>query len=179
MAWLIDSAHSSIHFTVRHMMISNVRGEFQSFDGTIELDENHPEATKVDIRIDANSINTREPKRDGHLKSPDFLDAENHPYLTFTSTSVKRTGDNTARLVGDLTIRGVSRPVTMDVEYVGQATSPWGTVSAGFSANTKINRKDWGLNWNQALEAGGFLVGDQISIDIELELIKQEAAAAV
>jgi polyisoprenoid-binding protein YceI len=172
MAWQIDTAHSAVHFTVRHMMISNVRGEFQKLEGTINFDEEHPENTTVDIRIDASSINTREAQRDAHLRSADFLDVENHPYITFKSTRVERTGDLTAKLYGDLTIRGVTKPVVLDVEHTGIVTNPWGNLSAGFEASTKINRKEWGLTWNQALEAGGVLVGDEIKINIEVELIK-------
>src|SRR5690554_2473768 len=176
MAWQIDPAHSSIQFTVRHMMISNVRGQFDRFEGTIDLDEENPENTRVHVEIDASSINTRANQRDNHLRSADFLDVEKYPKLVFESTRVERTGENTARLHGDLTIRDVTRPVTLDVEYLGQAKSPWGTTSAGFNARTKINRKDWNLTWNQALETGGVLVGDEIKIAIELELIKQEAS---
>jgi polyisoprenoid-binding protein YceI len=176
MAWQIDKSHSSVQFSVRHMMISNVRGEFEQFDGTVEIDEEHPENTQVDILIDAASINTRDEKRDAHLRSADFFAADQYPRLHFTSKRVERKGENKARLIGDLTIRGVTRETALDVEYVGQMKSPWGTLSAGFNAQTKINRKDWGLNWNQALEAGGVLVGDQITINIELELVKQEEA---
>jgi len=173
MAWQIDSAHSSVHFTVRHMMIANVRGEFQRFEGTIDLDEQNPANTTVDVQIDAASINTREAKRDAHLRSADFLNAEEHPTIAFKSKRVEVLDGSAAKLVGDLTIRDITREVVLDVEYVGQAKSPWGTISAGFNASTKINRKDWGLNWNQALETGGVLVGDQIKINIELELVKQ------
>lgn len=174
MAWQIDPAHSSIQFSVRHMMISNVRGQFDHFEGTVDLDENNPENTRVRVEIDAASINTRENQRDTHLRSADFLDAEKYPKIIFESTRVERTGENTARLHGNLTIRDITHPVTLDVEYIGQAKSPWGATSAGFNAQTKINRKDWNLTWNQALETGGVLVGDEIKIAIELELIKQE-----
>jgi len=177
MAWKIDPAHSAIHFSVRHMMISNVRGEFERFDGTIDLDEQNPENTTVEIRIDAASINTREDQRDGHLRSADFLDAENHPHLTFKSTRVERTGENTAGLHGNLTIRDITNPVVLEVEHAGILTNPWGNLSAGFEARTKINRKDWNLTWNQALEAGGVLVGDEIKIEIEVELLKEAPAA--
>ena len=178
MAWQIDPAHSSIQFTVRHMMISNVRGRFEKFTGTVDFNEEHPEQSSVEVQIEAASINTKEAQRDGHLRSPDFLDAEQYPYLTFKSTRVTKTGENTGRIVGDLTIRDVTREVVLDVEYAGQAQSPWGTTSAGFSATTTINRKDWNLTWNQALETGGVLVGDQIKIAIELEIIKQVPAEA-
>jgi polyisoprenoid-binding protein YceI len=178
MSWIIDSAHAQVRFAVRHMMITNVHGRFETFSGTVELDEKNPELSSVDVKIDASSINTNEPKRDAHLRSADFLNAEQYPYLTFSSTSVKQLDKNNAKVNGELAIRGVSRPVVLDVEYLGSAKSPWGTTSAGFNARTKINRKDWGLEWNVALETGGWLVGDEISIDIEMEVIKQEAAEA-
>ena len=181
MTWQIDSAHSHVSFSVRHMMISKVRGRFENFSGTINFNEDNPAASTVNVEIDTASINTREEQRDGHLRSPDFLNVENHPKLTFKSTRVVQTSSNSGQLIGDLTIRGVTQEVTLDVEYAGQAKSPWGTTSAGFSGTTTINRKDWGLEWNQALETGGVLVGDKIQIEIELELVKQpeaEAAAA-
>jgi len=160
------------------MMISNVRGSFEKFSGTIDFDEANPANTKVDVKIEAASINTRDERRDAHLKSPDFLDAENHPYLIFKRKKVEVTGEKTGRLIGDLTIRDITREVVLDVEYAGQALSPWGTTSAGFSATTRINRKDWNLTWNQTLETGGVLVGDEIRISIELEIIKQEESQA-
>lgn len=172
MSYQIDHAHSQIQFTVRHMMISKVRGWFEKFDGTVELDENTPANSTVDVQIEAASINTREPQRDAHLRSPDFLDAEKYPSLTFKSTQVAVLDKMHAKLHGDLTIRGVSRPVVLDVEFSGQAKSPWGTTSYGFSGTTVINRKDWGLEWNKTLETGGWLVGDEITVDIELELVK-------
>jgi polyisoprenoid-binding protein YceI len=176
MAWQIDPAHSEINFTVRHMMISNVRGRFEKFSGTVDFNEADPAQSSVDVQIEAASINTKEAQRDGHLRSTDFLDAENYPYLTFKSKNVVKTSENTGRIRGDLTIRGVTREAVLEVEYAGQAKSPWGTTSAGFSATTAINRKDWNLTWNQALETGGVLVGDQIKIAIEIEVVKQVAA---
>jgi polyisoprenoid-binding protein YceI len=173
MAWQIDSAHSQIQFSVKHMMISTARGTFDRFTGTVEADEQNPTAAKVDVQIEAASINTRDEKRDGHLRSPDFFNAAEYPFLTFTSSKVERLDERTGKLYGELTIRDVTRPVVLDLEYAGTAKSPWGTTSAGFSATTKINRKDFGLNWNVALETGGWLVGDQITISIELELVKQ------
>lgn len=178
MEWKIDPAHSHVQFSVRHMMISTVRGEFEEFDGQIEFDEDNPEISILDIRIDASSINTREEDRDNHLRSPDFLNADEYPYLVFKSKRVEQTGENEGRVVGDLTIRDVTNEVVLDVTYQGTAKSPWGSTSAGFSAKTEINRKDWGLTWNQALETGGVLVGDKIKIDIEVELVKQEEAVA-
>lgn len=179
MAWQIDNAHTHIQFSTRHMMISTVRGEFEQFSGTITLDENNPENTAVEIQIEAASLNTRFEDRDNHLKSPDFLNVAEYPHLTFKSTRVERTGDATAKLYGNLTIRDVTKPVTLDVNYLGQAKSPWGMLSAGFTTSTTINRKDWGLTWNQALETGGVLVGEDIKIDIELELVNQPEGEAV
>ena len=173
MAWQIDPAHSEIQFSAKHLMISTVRGRFNEFSGTVEGDEANPTAAKVDVQIDASSLVTGDEKRDGHLRSPDFLDVEKFPYLTFKSTRVEQFDDTHGKLYGDLTIRDVTKPVVLDFEYAGQAKSPWGTISAGFNAQTKISRKDWGLNWNVALETGGWLVGDEIKISIELELVKQ------
>lgn len=181
MPFQIDQSHSEIQFSARHMMVSKVRGVFETWNGTIALDPANPASTTVDITIDAASINTKDAQRDGHLRSPDFLNVEKFPSVTFKSTKVDVTGDNTAKLSGDLTIAGTTKPVVLDVEYQGNAKSPWGTTNYGFSAHTKINREDWGLTWNAALETGGWLVGKEISIDIDLELIQvaePEKAAA-
>lgn len=176
MTWQIDNAHSEINFTVSHMMIAKVRGQFEKFTGKIEFDPERPENTFVDVQIASASINTREKDRDNHLRSPDFLNAEKYPYLAFKSTDVEVLGENRAHLTGDLTIRDVTRSVTLEVTYAGMAKSPWGTTSAGFSAETSINREEWGLTWNKALETGGWLVGKEIEIGIEIELVKQEAS---
>jgi polyisoprenoid-binding protein YceI len=173
MAWQIDQAHSEIQFSAKHLMISTVRGRFNSYTGTVEADEQNPTAAKVEVQIDASSLVTGDEKRDGHLRSPDFLDVEQFPYITFKSKHVQQVDDSHGKLIGDLTIRDVTHEVVLDFEYAGQAKTPWGTTSAGFNAITKINRKDWNLNWNVALETGGWLVGDQITINIELELVKQ------
>jgi len=173
MSWTIDPAHSEVNFTVRHMMISNVRGRFEKFTGTVDFDENNPANTTVDVVIEAASLSTREPQRDGHLRSPDFLDADKFPYLTFKSKRVNVIDSQNAELVGDLTIRDITREVILDVEYSGMSQSPWGTTNAGFTASTRISRKNWNLNWNVALETGGWLVGDEIKIDLELEIIRQ------
>jgi polyisoprenoid-binding protein YceI len=172
MSWTIDPAHSHIQFAVRHMMISTVRGEFENFSGTIDFDPDRPEQTQVYAEIDTASLTTRDETRDNHLRSADFFDVETYPVITFQSTRVEPQGSRKGKLVGDLTIRGVTREVVLDVEYSGTALSPWGQTSAGFSASTTINRKEWGLNWNQALETGGVLVGDSVKISIELELVK-------
>lgn len=181
MSWKIDSAHSEVNFAVRHMMISKVRGQFEQFDGTIEFDPDRPAETRVEVHIDVASINTREEQRDNHLRSADFFDVENYPTMTFRSTDVEVTGEDSARLTGELTIRDETHSVSVDVEYAGLAKSPWGTTSAGFSARTSLNREDWGLTWNQPLETGGWLVGKEVEIFIDVELVRQEqeeAAAA-
>ena len=176
MAWTIDSAHSEINFTVRHMMISNVRGRFEKFSGTVDFNEAEPVKSTVDVTIDAASINTKEPNRDGHLRSADFFDAEQYPSITYKSTRVEKRDDYHGKIYGSLTIKNITRPVVLEVEYSGKAKSPWGTFSAGFTATTKINRKDWDLTWNKSLETGGMLVGDEITISIELEIIQQPEA---
>jgi polyisoprenoid-binding protein YceI len=176
MAFQIDNSHSEIQFSVRHMMVSKVRGAFETWNGEIALDPARPANTKVDIVIDAASINTKDAKRDDHLRSADFLNVAQYPTLTFQSKSVEVLSDNAAKLHGDLTICGVSKPVVLHVDYQGNAKSPWGTISYGFSGSTKINREDWGLTWNAALETGGWLVGKEIQIDIELELVQQPEA---
>jgi polyisoprenoid-binding protein YceI len=178
MSWQIDQSHTHINFTARHMMISKVRGEFMKYEIEVAFDETTPSNTTVDVKIIADSINTRDNQRDAHLRSPDFLNAESYPLITFKSKRVEQIDPNNGRLIGDLTIRDVVREVVLDVDYSGLAKSPWGTISAGFSGSTTINRKDWGLTWNQALETGGFLVGDQINIEIELELVKVPENAA-
>ncbi|MDP2727775.1 MAG: YceI family protein, partial [Dehalococcoidia bacterium] len=146
---------------------------FENFTGTVHFDEADPICSTLEVQIDAASINTKEPQRDAHLKSPDFLYAEKYPYWTYKSKRVEKIDDSHGRIIGDLTIRDLTKEVVLDVEYFGQAKSPWGTVSAGFTATAKLNRKDWGLNWNQLLETGGVLVGDEMKISIEAELIKQ------
>ena len=176
MTWQIDYAHSDINFTVRHMMISKVNGRFEDWSGTIDFDLENPANSTVDVTVQLASVNTREQKRDDHLRSPDFFDVANFPEMRFKSTKVDQAGDDEGKLYGDLTIRGITKPVVLDVEYAGQAKSPWGTTSAGFSAVATINRKDWELTWNQALETGGMLVADKIKIGIELELIQQVEA---
>lgn len=169
----IDPVHSSVHFKVRHMMISNVRGEFGKVTGTVKIDPANPAASSVSVEIDVNSINTREPQRDAHLKSEDFLDAEKFPVMRFESTTVEETGAGTHKVSGNLTIHGVTRPVVLSVEGPTPAgKDPWGNVRIGAEATTKISRKDFGLTWNQVLETGGVLVGDEIDISIDVQLIQ-------
>jgi polyisoprenoid-binding protein YceI len=172
MSWKIDPSHTRAGFSVRHMMIANVHGQFETVTGTVDFNEADPARSAVDVQIDVASLNTRDEKRDAHLRSPDFFDVEKYPTLTFTSKRVEKLGENHGRIIGDLTIKGTTKEVALDVEYIGQAKSPWGTTSAGFTARAKVNRKDWGLNWNVALETGGVLVGDTVNIDIEAEIVK-------
>jgi len=175
MKWNIDSAHSSAEFAVKHMMISTVKGHFSTISGSFDFEEANPHNASVEASIEVASINTRDEKRDGHLSSPDFLDVANYPNITFKSTQVEKTGDNEFKVTGDLTIRDVTKPVVLEVEYNGQSKSPWGTSVAGFSAKTSINRKDFGLSWNVALETGGWLVGDKVNISLEVEGVLQAA----
>lgn len=170
-AWQIDRAHSDIFFTVRHMVISKVRGRFQKWDGTLLYDPETPTNSKVDITIDAASIDTNEPKRDAHLRSADFLNAEKHPSLTFKSSRVEAKGDDKFLLHGELTIRDVTKPVAIQVEHLGQAKDPWGQQKVLFSGKLTIEREQFGATWNQALEAGGVLVGKNVDVDIELQAI--------
>lgn len=167
--WNIDVAHTGINFSVRHMMVSTVRGSFQNFNGTIEFDPANPAAGSVEVSIDVNSINTGANDRDNHLRSADFFDVANHPNITFKSTKVEVKGDNVGKIYGDLTIHGVTRPVVLETEFAGQGTNPWGAQVIGFNATTKINREDFGLTWNVALETGGVLVGKEIKIELDVE----------
>ncbi|HEY8531007.1 MAG TPA: YceI family protein [Limnochorda sp.] len=171
--WQIDPAHTTAEFSVRHMMISNVRGRFGKVEGTVTGDLSDPTQAQIEAKIDAASIDTRNEQRDQHLRSADFFDVEHHPYITFKSRRIERVGDNAFKVVGDLTIRGVTREVVLDAIFQGQAKSPWGQQVAGFSATTKLNRKDFGLTWNTVLETGGVLVGDEVNVEIQTELIQQ------
>jgi polyisoprenoid-binding protein YceI len=173
MSWQMDKAHSDIQFAIRHMMISTVRGHFEDFNGTFEVDEADPTQSKIEVVIQVASINTKESQRDNHLRSPDFFNVEKYPTITFKSTRIEKSDDSHGQMYGDLTIKDITKAVVLDVEYAGQTKSPYGVTSAGFTATTKINRKDWDLTWNVALETGGVLVGDEIKINIELELMNQ------
>lgn len=178
--WNLDPAHSRANFSARHMMVTTVRGGFDKLSGTLEFDPKNPQASSVNATIEAASINTGVGDRDNHLRSADFLDVENYPTITFKSTNVKVTGDDSADVTGDLTIRGVTRPVTLKVEFLGES-SGMGTERAGFEATTKINREEFGLTWNVALETGGVLVGKDITLNIDAQVIKAtqgEAATA-
>lgn len=169
----IDPAHSKAHFTVRHMMITNVRGSFSGVQGTVVYDPENYGASSVDVTIDANTINTQEPDRDNHLKSADFLEVAKYPTITFKSKSVAKDGDGEVEVKGDLTIHGVTKEVVLKVEGpTAEAKDPWGNTRIGASATTKIKRSNFGLTYNAALETGGVLVGDEVKIDLEVSLIK-------
>lgn len=174
--WNIDPAHSGAEFTVRHMMITNVRGKFEELEGTLDFDPANPADSYVEVTIKAASINTGAADRDNHLRSGDFFDVENFPHLTFKSTNVEMTGESTARITGDLTIRDVTRPVVIDAEFLGEGKSPFGTTVAGFNGTTQINREDFGLTWNVALETGGVLVGKDIKIALEVQAVLETEA---
>jgi polyisoprenoid-binding protein YceI len=171
--WNIDSAHAAAEFKVRHMMISNVKGAIKGITGTLTEHATDATLSSVDATLDVSTLNTGEPQRDAHLKSADFLELEKYPTITFKSTKVVHKGESEYAVTGDLTIHGTTRPVTLAVEGpTPQHKDPWGNTRIGLSATTKINRKDFGLNWNATLETGGILVGEDVHITLELEFIK-------
>ena len=174
--WQVDGAHSAVNLTVRHMVISKVRGRFTKWNAKLALDTADLGRSAVEVEIEAASIDTGVADRDTHLRSADFLDAQKFPTLRYRSRRVEAPSKDRLRVIGDLTIRDVTREVVLDVEYGGQGKDPWGNQRAGFSATTSINRKDFGLTWNQALETGGLLVADRVDIEIELQAIRQAAA---
>lgn len=171
--WNLDPVHSVAEFKVKHMMISNVKGQFTGISGTVTMDESDIVNSRVEAAIDAASINTRDPQRDAHLKSADFFEVEKYPALSFRSTSIQRKGDDELAVTGDLTIHGVTREVVFNVEGpTAPGKDPWGNTRIGLSAVTKISRRDFGLTWNAALEAGGILVGDEITITLDVQFVK-------
>jgi polyisoprenoid-binding protein YceI len=172
--WAIDGSHTDVQFSVRHMMMSNTKGHFTGVTGAIVLDDTNISNSSVEVTIDAASITTRDENRDTHLRSPDFLNAEKYPNITFKSTNVTPKGSDDLKIEGDLTIADVTRPVVLDATFNGRGKSPWGHEVLSYSAETSINRKDFGLTWNVALETGGFVVGDKLKINIELEATLQE-----
>lgn len=166
--WTIDPAHTDVLFSAKHMMVTTVRGKFHEVDGTLVLDESEPTGSSGEIRIAAASLNTGSAQRDGHLRSADFFDAERHPWITFRSTAVEHVRGDEYRVTGDLTIRETTRPATFDATFLGFYTGMQGGRRAGIAARTRLNRKDWGLGWNVALETGGWLVGEEVTIEIEV-----------
>ena len=171
--WNIDNSHTLVEFSVRHLMISTVKGRFGEVSGKVIANEADPTQSQIDVTINVASIDTREAQRDAHLRSADFFDAENFPALTFRSTRIEKASGDDLKVTGDLTIRGTTREVVLDVTSEGRVKDPWGGERAGYSATTKIKRSDYGLTWNVALEAGGVVVGDDIKIALEVELVKQ------
>lgn len=170
--WTVDASHSEVGFAVKHLMISTVRGRFAGVSGTVAWTPGDFTSAVVDVTIDASSIDTREDKRDAHLRSADFFDVDAFPALTFTSRSVQAVSGDSFQLVGDLTIKGITREVVLDVAFEGTQKDPWGNEKSGFTATTRINRKDFGLTWNAALETGGVLVGDDVKIGLDVQLLK-------
>lgn len=171
----IDPAHSGIGFSVAHMGFARVRGRFDTFDGEVRMVPGQLSTLETTVQIDAQSINTDEPDRDQHLRTNDFLDAPNHPKITFESTDVHDVSADSFKLEGDLTIRGITRRVVLNADYLGEGQDPWGGTRVGFSAVTKINRKDFEVNWNTVLEAGGFLVGDEVTIELDVQAVLDES----
>jgi polyisoprenoid-binding protein YceI len=171
--YAIDPAHTTLGFTARHAMVTKVRGHFKEFQGSIHIDADNPSNSSATVTIEAKSIDTGNDQRDAHLRGNDFLDLDTYPEIAFVSTRATRTGDATFDLTGDLTIRGVTKPVTLGVEFTGTAVDPFGNQRIGFEGSTVINRKDWGINWNAALEAGGVLVSEKVTLEIEVSAIKK------
>src|SRR5512132_1873373 len=175
--WKIDPAHSVATFSVRHMMVSNVRGEFGKMSGVVQQDDKDLTKSSVEVTVDTTTINTREPKRDAHLKSPDFFDAEKYPTMTFKSTRITKVDESHLKVAGNLTLHGVTKPVVFDAEMTPE-TPAMGKTVGGVTATTKLNRKDFGLNWNKTIEAGGVLVGDEVVVNVEFELHKEAPGSA-
>lgn len=172
--WSVDPTHSHVEFAVKHLMISTVRGRFGDIKGTVTYNETDPTKSKVEIEIGTSSIDTRTEQRDNHLRSPDFFDVEKYPSMKFVSKRIEGDINGEFKIIGDLTIRDQTREVSLDAEFHGKTRDPWGGDRMGFEAKGKINRKEFGLTWNQALEAGGWVVGDDIKLTIEVELVKQK-----
>jgi polyisoprenoid-binding protein YceI len=177
--WKIDPAHTDVSFSAKHMMITTVRGKFDRVEGALELDEEEPTRSRGEIRVGAASLSTGFEARDQHLRSADFFDAEKHEWIVVKTTSVEASDAGAYKVIADVTIRGTTRPVTFDVDYLGNTPGMTGARHAGFSLRSRVNRKDWGLNWNMALEAGGWLVGDEIKLEIEVAADEVATAAAV
>lgn len=179
MPWQIDSSHSRIGFSVKHMMIATVRGEFKNYSGILDLDAQDITRSRISGEIDVTSIDTREGQRDDHLRSGDFFDVGNHPTIRFQSTRIEHVEGDQYRVVGDLSIRGITKEVVLDAEYAGIHKDPWGGTRTGFTVTGGINRKDFGMQFNAALETGGVLVGEKVKLELEIEAVLQEAPVAV
>lgn len=171
--WALDPLHTHAEFAVRHLMISTVKGRFTEVSGMLQAEEADPSRSSIEIEIDVASIDTRVGDRDQHLRSADFFDADNHPKITFRSRRIEPTGDKRYRVTGDLTIRGTTHEIALDVSEEGRAKDPWGAERVGFSVDGRVNRGDYGLKWNQALETGGVMVGEEVKLHIDAEFVKQ------
>ncbi|MEW6154512.1 MAG: YceI family protein [Actinomycetota bacterium] len=174
--YTIDPAHSRIGFVARHAMVTKVRGSFNEFEGKGYFDAEDPSRSSLELTIKAASIDTRNADRDNHLRSNDFFDMERHPHITFAATSVEPLAGEAYRVTGDLTIKGVTRPVTLDLEYTGAAVDPYGNQRVGLEGRTTVNRKDWGVNWNAALDAGGVLVSEKVTLEFEVSAVRSDGA---
>lgn len=168
----LDPAHTQLAFVARYAMVTKVRGQFNDFEGTVHIDAQDPSKSSAEVRINAASISTGNEDRDTHLRNADFFDVETYPEILFKSTRVDELGDDRYRVTGDLVIKGVAKPVSVDIEYTGSAKDPFGNLRAGFDGKAEVNRKDWGVTWNAALETGGFLVGDKIKLEFDVSAIK-------
>ncbi len=173
-SWMLDTAHTSIGFKVKHLMVSNVKGSFETFSGTVVLDEEDVTRSSVEVTADAKSIDTNNPDRDNHLRSPDFFDVEKFPQMTFKSTKIVKAGDDRLKVIGDLTLHGVTKSIELDVRDLTPPIEAMGTVRRGLSASGSLDRRDFGLTWNKAIETGGVLVGNEVEINLEVELIRME-----
>ena len=176
--WQVDPVHSCIHFSVPHCMVSKIHGRFTKWSGTIQLDDQAPASSSVEIHIDASSIDTNEPNRDGHLKGTDLFNVAQYPEITFKSTKVESSGKDQYKVTGDFTLKGVSKPVVLEVDHGGSVKDPWGNSRGGFSVKGSIDRKDFGLTFNMPLEGGGFVLGDKVDFSIDVEAVKAAAQAA-
>lgn len=176
--WNLDTVHSAIGFSVRHLVFAKVRGRFKTWNGSLELNDEHLANSSVQVSIDADSIDTGTPDRDAHLRSADFFDVANHPKLSFRSSRVEALGGDRYRVYGDLTIRDVTREVVLESEFSGRAKDPWGNDRVAFTAKTSVDRRDFGLKWNQALETGGVVVGERVDIELEIQAVKAAATQA-
>jgi polyisoprenoid-binding protein YceI len=171
-AYELDPAHTRLGFVARHAMVTNVRGQFKTFTGHLHINEADPSKSNATVTVEMASLTTENDQRDGHLRSGDFFDVDAYPHMTFTSTAAEKVGDDHYRMTGDLTIRDATRPITLDLTFNGSAKDPYGNLRAGFEGTATINRKDFGLSWNAALETGGLLVGDKIKIELDISAIK-------
>lgn len=173
----VDASHSNVSFTIRHL-VSKVMGDFSEYEGTFQFDEKKPNEASVNFTVKTNSLSTKNKKRDDHLKSPDFFNTEKFPTITFKSTKVNKTaGKNKFKVMGEMTMLGVTKPTTWDVEYTGKGGDPWGNTRTGFTATTKVNRKDFGMNWNKVLDKGGVMLGEEVTLNLNVEAIEQKTGS--